>query len=260
MPSPFPGMDPYIEGQLWSGFHTQFLGELQAAIVPQLPPGYVVVIEEQVYREHLEERARSVDPDVAVVAGRPAPTTGGGTAIAAAPVTVPLPMSRRVRQRRLELRYRASGDVVTVVELLSPANKRLGTDFRRQYLAKRDAVIDSSEHLVELDLLRGGARLRMAKDLPPGDYYVLVSRVERRPGADVWRVGLRERRPPIGLPLAGRDPEVEAVLQAVVDRVYHRAGFERSLDYELAPSPPLSAEDLGWARSLVAAGASSPGA
>src|SRR2546426_696943 len=52
MPSPFPGMDPYIEGQRWRDFHGSFLVEIQRALVPQVRPRYVVTLAEQTYVEH----------------------------------------------------------------------------------------------------------------------------------------------------------------------------------------------------------------
>jgi len=57
------------------------------------------------------------------------------------------------RHTFLEIRDCDNRQLVTVLELLSPSNKRPGPD-REQYLAKRQQLLASSVHLVELDLLR----------------------------------------------------------------------------------------------------------
>ncbi|MFA0775855.1 MAG: hypothetical protein THHGLFOP_001379, partial [Candidatus Fervidibacter sp.] len=51
MPSPFPGMDPFIEGQLWDDFHSRFVPELAAALMPKVRPKYLVTVERRVYLE-----------------------------------------------------------------------------------------------------------------------------------------------------------------------------------------------------------------
>ena len=116
------------------------------------------------------------------------------------------------------------GEVVTIIEVLSPANKRANSDGRREYLAKRAMILRSSAHLVEIDLLRGGERLPMAEPLPSVDYDVIVSRAPRRPMADVWPTTLRQPLPTVPIPLAGEDPEVPLDLQAIFHAVHERAG------------------------------------
>jgi hypothetical protein len=50
MPSPFPGMDPYLEDpDMWAGFHTSFIVELQSQLSPLVRPDYFVRVEERVY-------------------------------------------------------------------------------------------------------------------------------------------------------------------------------------------------------------------
>ena len=102
------------------------------------------------------------------------------------------------RHAFLEVRARQDLELVTILELLSPSNKKKGTD-REQYLAKRRAILASSVHLVELDLLRGGPRLPV-EDLPDCDYCVLVSRAEDRPHVGIWPIQLREVLPTIPIP------------------------------------------------------------
>jgi hypothetical protein len=169
------------------------------------------------------------------------------------PVTVPLLMPDETREAYLEVRLRQTGEVVTIIERLSPANKRAGSDGHREYRQKHDLVLRSSAHLVELDLLRGGERVPMGAPLPPPDYYAIVSRASRRPFADVWRWRLADPMPPVRIPLAGKDPDVALDLQAVFSAAYERAGYDYALDYEREIAPPVSAEVAAWARSVLAA-------
>jgi len=206
MPSPFPGMDPYIEAQRWEGFHTHFIVELAKQLVPRVRPGYVVETEERIYE---------------------------------------------VREVYLTVRERESRTVVTVIEMFSPGNKRVGSDGREQYLRKRRSVLQSACHLVEIDLLRGGARMPTVSPLPRGDYFVLVCRAERRPEADVFGWSLRQQLPAIPIPLADGDPDVNLDLQALFDTVYDGLGYDYALDYSRQVVPPLSEDDAAWAGELV---------
>jgi hypothetical protein len=261
MPSPFPGMDPFIEGQVWTGFHHHLIAEINAALVPQLRPRYRAYVEERVYVSHEDAvDTHTSRPDVTVA--RPAGGSGEGgvaTAVLTAPLTVALPIPEEVREPYLEVRLGETREVVAVIEVLSPGNKRPGGDGRREYLQKRDDVLRSGAHLIEIDLLRGGERLPTLRPLPERDYILLVSRAARRPTAEVWPVGLREPLPHLPVPLAGRDPDAVLDLQAAVTAVYDRAGYDYLLDYAAPVSPPLPAEDEAWARGLLAARAGAQG-
>ena len=86
MPSPFPGMDPFIESQAWSDFRSRLVTEISFALVPRIHPRYVVRIEERMYIEHVPNgHLLCIRPDVTVLepAGHKAPAAGAG---AAAPV------------------------------------------------------------------------------------------------------------------------------------------------------------------------------
>lgn len=250
MPSPFPGMDPYVEAQLWPGFHTQMIAGLQARLVPLLRPSYLAMIEERVYIETAPESLpRTFCPDVRVTR---APTPGGALTVVT-PVQVPLPEPERLREPFLEIRRRDGREVVTVLEVLSPSNKRAGSTGRREYLSKRQAVLESRAHLVELDLLRGGERLPMAVPLPAGDYCVIVSRAERRPIADVWPFTLKHRLPVIPLPLGEDDADVQIDLQDLCQSVYDNAGLDYSLDYSQPLNPFPTPEVMNWIEELLRA-------
>ena len=260
MPSPFPGMDPYIEGQEWEDFHTTFNTVVKEILAPRVEPRYVVRVERRIYIEHPARHATEVRwADVAVIApgppgkGGPLPVSGQAGAAVATPVECLLPMPEERREAYLIIRERETMEVVTVVETLSPSNKQAGADGREQYLAKRDLVLESRSHLVEVDLLRGGLRLPTIGELPPGDYYAIVSRRRRRPRAEVYPWGVRQPLPVIPVPLREEDQDAELDLQAAFTTVYDRARYHLSLDYGAALEPPLSEADQAWAHALLAA-------
>lgn len=253
MPSPFPGMDPFIESQKWEDFHVTFLTILSEMLVPRVRPQYVVDLERYVCvtREE-EEVVRIIAPDAFVA------DTGHGwresaataSAVTLQPVKHRLRLPRR-RQAYLVIRTRRSETVVTVIELLSPWNKTPEAGVA-EYLAKRANVLQSTANLVELDLLRGGARLPTVAPLQDGDFYAFVSRPRLRPELDVYAWTLRDPLPTIPIPLAQNDLDVPLDLQAALTTTYDRAGYDYSLDYGAEVQPALSAEDAPWLKSQSA--------
>ncbi len=150
----------------------------------------------------------------------------------------------------LEVRDRQSRKLIAVLELLTPSNKRGGPD-REQYLAKRNRLLASEAHFVEIDLLRGGHPMP-PEDRPDCDYSVLVSRAENRPRAGFWPIGLRQRLPIIPIPLSRPKEFARIDLQEILHHVYDAAGYEDHI-YEGQPEPSLSPEDPAWARQFVPA-------
>ena len=191
MPSPFPGMNPYLEQtEVWQDFRQSFVPHLREVLSPQVRPEYIVKVEEQLFIHGLPpDTERFVGrADVSVSEGGfVEPGTSGSIA---APVLGRISLAPDVERRAfLEIRDRSSRRLVTVVEVLSPSNKYRGPD-RDQYLAKRRQLFCGQVHLVELDLLRGGPRLPV-ESLPACDYCVLISRYEDRPQVGLWPIALR---------------------------------------------------------------------
>jgi hypothetical protein len=241
----------------WEDFHPELITDIRAVLAPQVRPRYVVRVERRVYLEHAPEAPSPVArPDVLVLQRerrRTAKVGAGGTAgaVATPSIELTLPVPEERREAFLTIRVRGTMEVVTVIELLSPSNKRPGADGQREYLAKRAAVLQSSAHLVELDLLRGGQRLPTTEPLPVADYYAIISREPRRPRARIYYWTLRDRLPELPIPLAGEDPDVRLDLQAAFDTAYDRAGYDLSLDYSAPVQPPLSDADAAWVRKVV---------
>lgn len=253
MQSPFPGIDPYIENQEWEDFHTRWNTTISEFLSPRLEPRYVVRVERRVYVEHMtHEHAKWRRSDVAILTTdvNESLASSPNTATAVAPVECELPMPEERRETFLVVRDRETTEVVTVLETLSPFNKRPGSDGRREYLNKRESILESQSHLIELDLLRGGERLPSIDPIPDGDFFAIVSRRQRRPKAAVYGWSIRQSLPPIPVPLKG-DEETVLELQSVFTTVFDRARYDLSIDYREEVFPPLAKVDAEWVQSCL---------
>jgi hypothetical protein len=252
-------MDPFIEMQEWSDFHARYMTVLSELLTPQVRPRYVVRVERRVYLEEPFEKPDQIIPDVAILERRGVFRSSAGTVLLAeptatiAPVECLLPEAEELHEYYLVLRDRETLRIVTLIELLSPTNKRAGSEGREQYLEKREEVLQSRTNLVELDLLRSGQRLPMQSELPPGDYYALVRRGWRRRRAAVYAWTLQQPMPPIPIPLQNEEPEPTLDLQAAFNLTFDRAAYQDSLDYSQAIQPPARAEEGNWIRELLTA-------
>ena len=141
------------------------------------------------------------------------------------------------------------GSVVTMIELLSPANKYAGED-RDTYLMKRQAILNSGTSLVEIDLLRGGPRMPFGDPHPPCAYSVMVSRAQDRPSVGFWPVQLRDRLPVIPVPVRPDEPEPLVDLQAVLHSVFDAGGYYLDI-YRQPITPALPPADAAWADGIL---------
>lgn len=256
MPSPFAGMDPFIETQKWGGFHHNFITELGHRFVALLRPRYEVDPEERIYVENAASDPPTYQADVAISQPRqvalPVHTTGAVAELEPRVYAVPVPME--MREPYLVLKKTGEQKVVTVIELLSPMNKRAGSDGRREYLSKRRELLSSSAHLIEMDLLLRGQRAPTFPDLlPTTAYCCIVCRARRRPRAEVYEWTLRDRLPRIPIPLSEGDPDVIVDLQEAFNAVYDRSGYDYTLNYQAANSLTLGPDDESWLNQVVAA-------
>lgn len=258
MPLPFPGMNPYLENpDLGPEVHHLLISLLAETLNPQLLPTYRVAIEKRVYQLSGEDALLIGIPDVAIAAAKPStPRSAPRSASlalatpAAQPVAVMLPMPIEVQEGYLEVREVATQAVVTVIEVLSPANKRPGRG-REAYLQKRDLVLGSYTHLVEIDLLRSGAAMPMAGAGAASDYRIVVSRQERRPHAELYPFGLTDAIPPFAVPLRPGSEEPVVPLDALLQMVIDRAGLSVVLDYQADPTPALCADAQTWLEGVL---------
>jgi len=223
MPSPFPGMNPYLEdADVWHDFHCHFSVCCSHAIVSQVRPAYIVRLGQHVYTHEIPVGLRH--PGLAEVDVE--------------------------RESYIEIRDRVSRELITIVEIVSHPNKRPGPH-REQHLAEREQLLAGPVHLVELDLLREHPRFPL-ENLPYCEYYGLVSRSQKRPSAEIWPIRFRESLPEIPIPLRPSDPEAHLDLQAVLHGVYDAAGYEYYV-YGTPLQQPLSLDDAAWARQFVPA-------
>jgi len=269
MPSPFPGMDPYLEKPgVFAGFHDQLIAYLVAAIQPLLPDPYFAKSGQRVWVE-LAERVR--EPDVSVAAPRAWQEThrpGIATAIAEPVASQPLVVveeamvSGEFRETFLDIFTTASGEhrLVTSIEVLSPSNKNSGEEAAALYRAKQHEFRWSNANLVEIDLLRAGGhatlvpRRELMKQCPNWDYHVSVHRFEARGQFLVYPIQLPDKLPTISIPLLPGAPAIAVDLQAVFNRCYDDGPYYREVNYAQDPPPPaLSAERLAWVASMLAA-------
>jgi hypothetical protein len=169
----------------------------------------------------------------------------------AEPLIVPLLIDNEIEEARLEIRHLQSGSLVTVIEVLSPANKIRGARGRASFMHKREETLGSEVHWVEIDLLRAGVPSVTRPPLLPSDYRILVSRATERTKARYWPVGVRQPLPSIGIPLRDPDPDVTLDLRAVLSSTYDTGAYDLSIDYRKKPEPPLKREDAAWADRLL---------
>lgn len=190
MPSPFPGMDPYLEHPgAWPNVHHRLITAIAISLAPYLRPKYRVVVEEAIYQTTGQDSILVGIPDVSVQRHRQMTdqrlTDVAVSPSTAQPITVTLPMPKTIRQGYLEVRDVATSEVVTVFEVLCPANKRPG-EGRTTYEAKRQKVLGSATHLVEIDLLRQWEPMPILNDRVQTNYRILVSQSQHRPKADLY--------------------------------------------------------------------------
>ena len=194
-------------------------------------------------------------PDVVVAgSGGPLPPNysalGGATVLE--PLTVEVPVANEVTERYLEIRDAEFGYAVTVIELLSPDNKRLGSRGYVEYQTKRETVLSTRTNLVEIDLLRGGTPPPIIGPVPESDYRIVIIRGWERPSAKLYPFDVRDPIPAIPIPLRRGEEEPLLDLNALLHALYEQAVYNLRIDYTKPPQPPLDADDAVWASKRFA--------
>jgi hypothetical protein len=265
MPSPFPGMDPFLEDPaIFPDLHDRLIFCLSDALNGQLPEPYYASMASRVW---VQTAQRRIVRDVSLVhaqqtANGGISAGGGGVALAEAvrtePVVVHVPREE-IKESFLEIYAKPGGErLVTAVEGLSPANKSPGIQGRDLYLQKQQEVLNSQVHLVEIDLLRGGVHTT-AVPLEQAvakaglfNYHVCIHRFDQPDDYFVYPLPLGDRLPKVAIPLLPGDPAVQVDLQAVLDRCYDTGQYRRRVRYgEQVPLPSLSPEQDKWVQTIL---------
>jgi hypothetical protein len=225
-----------------------WLRRSEARLNQRITPRYFARLSVSITYEVVEiGETHIVRPDVSIHRLSPSSEAGTSVAIPPAPVKSRIPLEVPLRLYSVEIRKTDTGQLVTVIEILSPVNKRVGHEAHADYLRKRRDLLRSSVHLMEIDLLRGGERPPLEDPVPPAPYYVLLSRADRRPTVEVWPIRLMDPLPVLPVPLLEPDPDVPLDLGAAVATVYERGAYGVQIDYrQPPPPPPLSEEEMAW--------------
>src|SRR4051812_43844346 len=221
MPSPFPGMDPFLEDEsVWPVFHHQLVMCLYQILLPGLVDRYRARV---CQRHYVTEQALFTSV-----------------------------LRQDHHEDYVEIRQRSDNKLVTLVDLVSPANKTTGTG-RAAYLERRRDGKQQGANLVEVDLvLQGQPTLEYSRDgLPDWDYAVTVTRSTQPERYEIYTATLQKRLPRFRLPLASDDRDTVLDLHTAFNRCYDQGGFASKINYQHDPSTRLSDEDRQWLEDVL---------
>jgi len=255
MSHPFPGMNPYLENSaLWQQIHKRLIIAIADTLSPQVRPVFIVNIKERVYRYTNYDEELIDTSDVAVKASQSAKKSEmenfAVAGLAVKPITVKLPIPETIRESYLEIVDINTKEVITIIEVISPKNKRSG-EGRKTYEQKRFQVLGSTSNLIEIDLLRDGESMDILDNYIKSDYSILVSSFKQRPQADLYAFNLKENIPKFPLPLYEGDKEIIVDLQELINGIYERASYDLVIDYSQEPIPALSDENKVWVDEVL---------
>jgi hypothetical protein len=214
-------MDPYLEdARLWPVFHHNIVLCLYEILKPGLVDRYRARVNQ---RHYVTEQALFTSV-----------------------------LREEHHEEYVEIRQRGDGRVVTLVEVVSPANK-MTAEGRRAYLDRRQSGRSSGAGLVEIDLvLQGQPTLEYSRDgLPDWDYAVTVTRATQPERFEIYTATLQKRLPRFRLPLASDDRDTVLDLHQAFTRCYDQGDFAAKIDYTSNPSTPLNEEDRLWLDELL---------
>ncbi|MFQ5615869.1 MAG: DUF4058 family protein [Anaerolineales bacterium] len=258
MPSPFPGMDPYLEKRaLWPDLHQRLITYISEQLQLQIRPKYNARIEERI---HLIQPPHDYYPDVSIIRhphppwySRPVPEPSA-VLVADEPSLVKM-LESEYREPYIQIVHLPTGDVVTTIEVLSPINKT--GEGRQRYVQKQQLLLNTTASLVEIDLLRAGKHTvavpeERVKDAQGWHYVVNVRRAGQYGEFEVYLVPLDSRLPRCRIPLRAPDADAVLDLSAVFARTYDVSGYEDFIDYREPPPPPsLNDEEMAWLDTLL---------
>jgi hypothetical protein len=258
MASPFPGMDPYLEGYLWPDVHNSLSTVIKEQLAPLIQPNYVARLELYTVQDsHVEKDIGIMYPDVEVLrradkAEEPEVSYANSTAtITTTPPTLTLthldPIEVRIPV--IELRDRGNNQLITAIELLSPVNKR--KPGLEPYRSKRLRLHEAGIHLVEIDLIRRGERPIRHPRLPQQHYLCSLWRGGLAQ-IELWAFNFNDPLPVLPIPLKAPDKDVPLDLGKALRTIYKRGYYHLSVNYEESPPPPeLSTEETADLKNML---------
>jgi hypothetical protein len=257
MPSPFPGMDPWLEDEeAFPNLHDRLIIYLQDQLNLIMPTEYVATSKNRVWVDDEQRR----DPDVSVF-GRDREPNGHATSTMTLTGLVAIGQVRASdpwEEPYLEILSTKGKRLVTAIEVLSLSNKRAGNNGRKMYQEKQDELRLAGVNLVEIDLLRGGShttvvsRERLQQAIGPFDYHISVM-VGHSMTYHAAAIRLTDRLPIIGIPLDPEVPEVTVDLQPLLNRCYDGGRYTELVNYRHPCDPPLTPEQQTWAEGILRA-------
>jgi hypothetical protein len=258
VPSPFPGMDPYLEGfLLWPDVHHRLISEVDRQLQPQLNPrGYYIRIGSRAW---VERPNWAFVPDLTVSGKSPRPEaieSAGGIVVADEPVRLPI-LEQEFEEAYLQIHENETNGLITGIELISLRNKSARRR-RPLYLKRRKLLLHTGVNLVEVDLHRRGRPLvrlptSVLETHQPGGYVINVMRTDTPSEFEFYPVDLRSRLPRVGIPLKSGDPDVVLDLQAALASVYEAGAYAMRIDYNRDTHPSLDRNTKSWAHELLIA-------
>jgi hypothetical protein len=250
-------MDPYLEDPaVWPDVHHELISTIRELLNRTIRPKYIARVEERVYMEFEDEPDHTSQrvPDVRIdLPGKSAQAAVRKPRRKRVAITEPVIFHEGdpAREGRVEILELKSRRVVTVIEVLSPANKVNGSLGRASFLEKRSEVMRSRASWVEIDLLRDGSPHPDKRRFRNREYFVYSSPIDLRPTGKGWPISLPDPLPVVGIPLRAPDPDAPLDLQAALTLAYDRAAYDATVDYTKPPVPPLSTARARWANKLL---------
>lgn len=256
MTSPFPGMDPFLEGYLWPDVHSSLTNVIKEILAPLISPKYVARTELYTVDDSSpEEDVGIMYPEVEVLKRKKGSSSEmiayDSATTAATPVTITIPAvtSIEVRIPVIEIRDRAKNQLITAIEILSPVNKR--KPGLEPYRSKRENLHNAGVHLLEIDLLRRGTRPFAHPYLPKEHYITTLVRAGSWK-TEVWAMNVMDKLPVLPVPLKHPDPDVTFDLGKAMNLIYERNMYQLSINYQgKPPIPPFTKEEASWMKDLL---------
>lgn len=255
----FPGMDPWLEHpDVWPDVHNRLIVAVADALAAELLPRYFIGVETRTTVLTSLEFDQIYRPAVTIQAAErlERPQHQSKSAVLEATDVeceeFEYKVPDEVDENYIVIRRLPERRLVTVLELLSPSNKKTN-EGRAEYLRKRDELIGAGAHFVEIDLLRAGDPMFASEEPRVSDYRIFIVRNPRRTRVMRYRFGVRAAIPSIPIPLLPEDAEPLLSLNTIAHALFDRARYDLVVDYSRSPMPPLRRDDQEWADAIVRA-------